>query len=211
MIVYAVFVITDDGRTILSEQFQSIEDVKDSILFGGVFTALQYVTAAMTNSDAEINSIEIEGLSYHTRSFGSIRIVIVTDEPDNPQEIIQTIGLRFIKKFGDILTQRDFNLNVFQPFKKEIHEIIQEETAIDESRSIRPTLKFRTAEIFSLPNHLQSTALALISIEKGTIRDIARESGEKIKEAKKNVKILQDMGFVGIKQINGKTTYFCSL
>ena len=128
MIIYAVFIITDDGRTILSEQFQSIEGVKDSILFGGVFTALQYMTAAMTNSDAEISSIEIEGLSYHTRSFGSIRIVIVTDVPDSPKEIIQTIGLRFIKQFGDVLTQRDFNLNIFKPFKKEIHEIIQKET-----------------------------------------------------------------------------------
>jgi hypothetical protein len=211
MIVYAIFVIMDDGRTILSEQFQSMESVKDSILFGGLFTALQYITGVMTNSDAEINSIEIEGLSYHTRSFGFIRIVIVTDVPDNPVDIIQTIGLRFIKEYGDILTQRDFNLNIFEPFKKEIHEIVQEETVIDESRSIKPTLKLRTAEIFGLPNHLQSTALALISLEKGTIRDIAQESGEKITKTKKNINTLQNMGFVGIIQTNGKTTYFCSL
>ncbi|MFX0124442.1 MAG: hypothetical protein ACFFAE_12440 [Candidatus Hodarchaeota archaeon] len=211
MIIYAVFVIMDDGRTILSEQFQSAEGVRDSILFGGVFTAVQYLTAAMTDSDAEISSIEIEGLSYHTRSFGSIRIVIVTDVPENPKEIIQTLGFRFIKEFGDVLLQRDFNLNIFKPFKKEIHEIVQEKTVIDESRSIKPTLKLRTAEIFSLPNRLQTTALALISLEKGTIRDIARESGEKITEVRKNIKTLQNMGFVGMRQIKGKITYFCSL
>ncbi|UCG01247.1 MAG: hypothetical protein JSW11_16725 [Candidatus Heimdallarchaeota archaeon] len=211
MIIYAIFVITDDGRTILTEQFQSVEGIKDSILFGGVFTAIQYMTAAMTDSDAEINSIEIEGLSYHTRSFGSIRIVIVTDVPDSPENIIQTIGLRFIKKFGDVLTQRDFNLNVFEPFKKEIHEIVQEETVIDESRLIKPALKLRTAEIFSLPTRLQSTALALISLEKGTLKEIAQESGQKITEAEKNISILQNMGFVGMKEISGETTYFCSL
>jgi hypothetical protein len=211
MIIYAVFVITDDGRTILSEQFQSIEDTKSDILFGGVFTAIQYMTAAMTDSDAEINSIEIEGLSYHTRSFGSFRIVVVTDVPDSPEEIVQTIGLRFINNFGDILTQRDFNLNLFKPFKKEIHEIISEETVIDESRSIKPTLKLRTAEIFSLPNHLQSTALALVSIEKGSIGDIVRESGEPLAKTEKDLITLQNMGFVGIKQINRETTYFCSL
>ncbi|MFX1506268.1 MAG: hypothetical protein ACFFDC_09140 [Promethearchaeota archaeon] len=211
MIIYAVFVITDDGRTILSEQFQSVEDTKNDILFGGVFTAIQYMTAAMTNSDAEINSIEIEGLSYHTRSFGSFRIVVVTDVHDNPEEIVQTIGLRFINKFSDILTQRDFNLNLFIPFKKEIYEIVSEKTVIDESRSIKPTLKLRTAEIFSLPNHLQSTAIALVSIEKGSIEDIARESGETITKTEKNLITLQNMGFVGIKHIDGKTTYFCSL
>lgn len=200
----------DDGRTILSEQFQSIEGVKDSILFGGLFTALQYITGVMTNSDDEIYSIEVEGLSYHTRSFGSIRIVIVNDVPDNPEDIIQTIGLRFIKEFGDVLIQRDFNLDIFKPFKKEIHEILREKTVIDESRSIKPALKLRTAEIFSLPNHLQSTALALISLEKGTIIAIAQESGEKITKTEKNIKILQNMGFVGMKQTNGKTTYFCS-
>ncbi len=210
MIIYAIFIIMDDGRTILSEQFQSIEGVKDSILFGGLFTALQYITGVMTNSDDEIYSIEVEGLSYHTRSFGSIRIVIVNDVPDNPEDIIQTIGLRFIKEFGDVLIQRDFNLDIFKPFKKEIHEILREKTVIDESRSIKPALKLRTAEIFSLPNHLQSTALALISLEKGTIIAIAQESGEKITKTEKNIKILQNMGFVGMKQTNGKTTYFCS-
>jgi hypothetical protein len=211
MIIYAVFIITDDGRTILSEQFQSIEGTKNDILFGGVFTAIQYMTAAMTDSDAENSSIEIEGLSYHTRSFGSFRIVIVTDVPDNPGEIVQTIGLRFINNFGDILTQRDFNLNLFKPFKKEIHEIISKETVIDESKSIKPALKLRTAEIFCLPNQLQSTALALVSIEKGTIEDIVRETGDHITKTEKDLEKLQHMGFVGVKQVNGETTYFCSL
>lgn len=70
MIVYAIFVSTNDGRTILSEQFQSIEGVAISVLFGGVFLSLQNMTGVMTNCNTEISSIEIEGLSYHIRSFG---------------------------------------------------------------------------------------------------------------------------------------------
>ena len=205
-------VITDDGRTILSEQFQSVEgDSKNDILFGGVFTAIQYMTGAMTKSDAEINSIEVEGLSYHTRSFGSFRIVIITDVPDKPEDIVQIIGLRFLNKFGEVLTQRDFDLNLFEPFKEEIHEIVHEGTVIDESRSIKPSSKLSTAEIFSLPNHLQSIALALVSLEKGTIDEIAQESGEDITKTEENLKSLQNMGFIGVKDVNGRITYFCSL
>ena len=211
MIIYAVLVITDDGRTILSKQFQSVRGMKDDILFGGVFTAIQYMTSAMTNSDAEINSIEVEGLTYHTRSFGSFRIVIITDVPDKPEEIVQTIGLRFLNKFGEVLTQRDFDLNLFEPFKEEIHEIVHEGTVIDESRSIKPSSKLSTAEIFSLPNHLQSIALALVSLEKGTIDEIAQESGEDITKTEENLKSLQNMGFIGVKDVNGRITYFCSL
>ncbi|MFX1516468.1 MAG: hypothetical protein ACFFC6_09165 [Promethearchaeota archaeon] len=213
MIIYAVLVITDDGRTILSEQFQSVEgdEYKNDILFGGVFTAIQYMTGAMTESDAEINSIEVEGLSYHTRSFGSFRIVIITDVPDKPEDIVQIIGLRFLNEFGEVITQKNFNLNILEPFKKEIHEIVQESTVSDESRSIKPLSKLSTAEIFTLPNHLQSTALALITIEIGTIDEIARESGEDITRTEENLISLQNMGYIGRKNINGRITYFCSL
>lgn len=72
------------------------------------------MTTVMPDSDAEINSIEIEDLSYRARSLGSFRIVIVTDVPDNPEEIIQAIGLKFINNFGEILTWHDFNLNLFK-------------------------------------------------------------------------------------------------
>lgn len=199
MIVYAIYyVITEDGRTILSQNFHSVEGISDGVLLGGVFTALQTVTKLMTGSDAEINSIEMEGLSYHIRSFGLIRIVLVTDIPKKPEEIIQILGFRFLNEYGDILMQTDFNLNIFDPFKDTIQEVIPQKAIIDESKLIKPSLKLGTGEIFNLPFHLQNTALALVSLGEGTMNDIAQESCEIFTDTKKHLLSLQKYGICGI-------------
>ena len=36
MILYAIYVLTEDGRTILSENLQPVEGVADDVLLGGV-------------------------------------------------------------------------------------------------------------------------------------------------------------------------------
>jgi hypothetical protein len=210
MIVYAVYIITEDGRTILSENFQSTKGLPDDVLFGGVLTALQAMTAEMTNHRSEMKSVEIEGLSYHIRSFGLIRVVLVTDAPKTPEDILQVLGLRFIKNYGEVLMQKDFDLNIFDPFRKIIEEIVQQ-LETDVSKSIQPAKKLTTGEVFSLPTELHSTALALISLESGTLNEIAMESGNTVKTTEKNLTALQDKGFIGTKKENGSVKYFCSI
>ncbi|MHA2247564.1 MAG: hypothetical protein ACXADY_21630 [Candidatus Hodarchaeales archaeon] len=209
MIVYAVYVTTEDGRTILSENFQSIEGISDNILLGGVSTAVQNVRSEI-KKDPEINSFEIEGLSYHVKSFGLIRIVLVTGIPKYPEEIAQMLGFRFINEFGDILMQTDYTLKIFSRFKDSIREIIPKVTIDDESTVRTPTVMLGTWDIFNLPIHIQKTTLALISLDKGTIEDIAQESGENIADIENSLTILLKMGFIGEKKINSKTTYFFS-
>ena len=211
MIVYAVYVITDDGRTILSEYFQSSDDIPNDVLLGGLLTALQHMTSEMTRSNSEMKSIKIEGLSYHIRSFGFVRIVLVTDVPKTPEDIMQTLGLRFINEYGDVLTQIDFNLNIFNPFKQTIHEVVKQLVGYDESKSIKPSKKLNTGEIFSLPHDLQATALALVSLEEGTAKAIAKESGEKVTVTRKNLKILKEKGYIGTKKKKRAIIYFCSI
>ena len=164
----------------------------------------------MTQTDSEMQSIEIEGLSYHIRSFGFFRVVLVTDVPKTPEDIIQMLGFRFINRYGETLMDWDSNISIFTPFKKTIHEIIQAETITDESKSIKPTKKLGTGEIFSLPSYLQKTALAMVSLEEGTVKEIAKESGEKVNLVKKNLTTLQEKGFIGTKKHEKrKTIYFC--
>ncbi|MFX1253582.1 MAG: hypothetical protein ACFFCZ_18370 [Promethearchaeota archaeon] len=207
MIVYAVYVVTEIGTTIVSETFQSKEGIPDGILLGGLITALQTVANEMHSS--EMKTIAIEGFSYHIRSFGLYRIVLVTDVPRTPEDILQTIGLRFMKEYGELLLDETHNLRVFAPFKKTITEIIRNLMVIDESRSINPTKRLSTGEIFSLPHELQSTALAMITLCEGTAQEIAQESKNAIDVTKKNLAVLNEMGFVGIKQKDAKKLYFC--
>lgn len=167
------------------------------------------MAAEMTKSRSEMKSIEIEGLSYHIRSFGLIRVVLVTNVPKSPEDIISMLGFRFINEYGEILMDWDSNLSIFTPFGDTIREIIIAETSTDESSSIKPTKKLNTGEIFSLPHRLHSTALAMVSLGEGTIKIIAKESGEKATIARKNLVSLQKMGFVGIKKNESVTKYFC--
>ncbi|MFX1514134.1 MAG: hypothetical protein ACFFCQ_16275 [Promethearchaeota archaeon] len=210
MIVYAVYVITQDGKTILSENFQSTKEVPDDMLLGGLITALQALATEVTETRSEMKSIEVEGLSYHIRSFGLYRIVLVTDVPKFPDDIIQTMGLRFMKEYGETLLDDLYSKKTFAPFKETIAEIIGAEMVTDDSKSIKPAKMLSTGEIFSLPHQLHPTALALVSLEEGTVEEIAQESDLSPEETRENLIVLKEMGFIGVKQKKDKTTYFCS-
>ncbi len=208
MIIYAVYIITNDERTLLSQNFQSVETISDEQLLRGLFTALQDVGNEVTERSTELKSIEIGGISYHVRSFGPVRIVLVTDVPKSPQDIIQMLGLRFIKEYGEVLSESHHNSNIFAPFKKIISEIITDETISDESKFLKPTKVLDTGAIFNLPHHLQSIALTMISLKEGTIEEIAQEKGEDIDNTLSNITALQEMGYIGTKQKKEKTIYF---
>jgi hypothetical protein len=210
-IIYAVYVLTDDGRTILSENFQATEGIPNEVILGGLVTALQQVTTEMIQQQSEMKSIEIEGLSYHIRSFGLIRVVLVTDVPKTPEEVIQMLGLRFINEYGDVLTREEFNSGIFNPFRETIQEIMKKVVGYDQSKSIKPSKRLNTGEIFNLPHHLQSTALAMVSLEEGSITDIALESGEKEYITRKNLAILKKSGFIGTKKNKREKIYFCTI
>ena len=208
MIVYAVYIITTDGRTIVAETFH--ENIPNDILLGGLLTALQNMATEITKSKSEMKTIEIEGLCYHIRSFGLIRIVLVTNLPRSPDDFLQTLGLRFMKQYGETLIDWDSNLDTFMPFKDTIKEIIEHGTTTDGSKSIIPSKKLSPSEIFSLPHHLQATALTIISLERGTIQEIADETDESVQSAESNLSSLLDLGFIGKTKTNEIEIYFCS-
>ncbi|MHA2075806.1 MAG: hypothetical protein ACW97X_14390, partial [Candidatus Hodarchaeales archaeon] len=152
-----------------------------------------------------------EGLCYHIRSFGLIRIVLVTNLSRTPEEVLQRLGLRFMKQYGETLIDWDSNLDVFLPFKETIKEIIEHGTTIDVSKSIIPSKKLSPSEIFSLPHYLQATALAIISLERGTIQEIADETDEEsLQTIQTNLSSLLELGFIGKSKTNEKDIYFCS-
>lgn len=205
--------MTSDGKTILSENFQSIEGVPDEQLLGGIISALQAVTAEMTKNRSEMKSIEIEGLSYHIRSFGLYRIVLITNVLKTPEDMIQKLGMRFMKEYGEILVDEILTvpLETFKPFRKTIQELITDETITDDLKSINPAKMLSTGEIFSLPHDFQSTALAMVALQEGTVEEIAAESGNDADKTAEFLDGLRGMGFIGVKMREGKTTYFCSI
>ena len=212
MIAYAVYVISIDGRTIVSKKFQSADSIPNELLLGALFTALDGVAKEMTKSDSELKHIEIDNLSYHIKSFGHYRIVFVTDLAQTPEDVIQKLGFSFMKDYGEQLLEGFSDIHPYRPFKDTISQIIDSEPTIssDQSNTIIPTMKFSSSVIFDLPEQVQSTALAMITLIEGTIEDISTESGNTTQDTSMHISSLQKMGLIGKKFINNHILYFCS-
>ncbi|MHA2224601.1 MAG: hypothetical protein ACXAC8_05325 [Candidatus Hodarchaeales archaeon] len=210
MIAFAVYVISMDGRPIVSEKFQSAGSIPNETLLAGLLTAIQGVASEMTQKKSEINSIQIDNLSYHFKSFGQYQIVLVTDLPKTPETVLQKLGLRFMKEHGEQLMEGFLDTTGFKPFITTINEIVRNELIIDDSKMINPTKKFSSGELYQLPEFLQPTALAMIALKEGGIDQIAAESGISKQDTEKYLQTLQEKGLIGKKVTNEHSVYFCS-
>ena len=212
MIVYALYIIDEGGRPLVSQYFHSSEDIPNEVLFGALFTAFKDLAADVTVQKSwEMKSIGIERLFYHTKSFGPFNVVIVTNTPQGPENLLQTIGLRFMREHKQELL-RDFlvDLQKFDPFKETIQEIMRDENIIDESGQLKPTKRFSVGGIFDLPSDLQAAALALIAIKEGTLEEITKESGENKMDTINSLNSLQKMGYIGRKVKDERQIFFYS-
>lgn len=207
MIIYAVYIIKNDGSPLLSEYFQSEENLPNSVLLGGLVTAIKGFTTEVLQDD--MRTIEVEGLAYHVRSFGFYNIVLVTDLSKEPGKIIQELGLRFMMMYGEEMLEKANRVDKFTPFKDTIKEIIGIQS-FDESGSIKPSKILNTKEIFDLNNDLQAVALAMISLGEGTISQIAEESEIGERDLEQKLDQLQKLGYLGKKTKNEMKVYFCT-
>jgi len=213
MIVYSVHFITEDGLTLLSEHFQAQNGLPDDVLFGGFLTAFQNFLVEMTKTNSKIKSIEIEGLFYHIRLFGGVRVVLVSNKSRSLviENLMEQLGYRFLKEYSEILMLNDQNVSLFTPFLEIIYEVL-DSSIIDTSKSIHPTKTLHTSEIFNFPNQVQQTALALLALDgTGTITEIINESGKSYKKVKSDLEYLQKKGYIGMKREKRSIIYFCSI
>jgi hypothetical protein len=206
MIVYAVYIIKKDGITLLSEHFQSEDELPNDLLLGGLLGAIQIFTKETLGE--EMKTIQVEGLAYHIRSFGFYTIALVTDLNKEPDSLIQELGLRFMGMYGEEMLDNSSRVDKFFPFKEIIKEIIGK--TFDEDGLIKPSKMLSTKEIFELPTELKPIAFAMITLGEGTISEIAQECNLELTEVKKSVTKLQNDGYLGKKKKDNQEVFFCS-
>ncbi len=206
MIIYAVYIIKKDGVTLLSEHFQSEEELPNNLLLGGLLGAIQ--TFSKETLGEEMKTIESEGLAYHIRSFGLYIIALITDLNKEPESLIQELGLRFMKMYGEEMLDNTSRIDKFYPFKNIIREILGK--SYDETSSLKPSKILNTKAIFELSGDLKPVALALISLGEATIDDIALESNLNEIETELRLLELQKEGYIGKKQLDDQIFYFCT-
>lgn len=204
MIIYAVYIVKKDGVTLLSEHFQSEEELPNNLLLGGLLGAIQ--TFSKETLGDEMKTIESEGLAYHIRSFGLYLIALITDLNKEPDNLIQELGLRFMRMYGEDVLENPSRIDKFYPFKTIIREILGK--SYDETNSLKPSKLLNTKEIFELSGDLKPVALAMLSLGEASIAEIAEESNLKEDETEARLMVLQKEGFVGKKERENKIFYF---
>ena len=212
MIIYAIYIIKNDGKPILCERFHSNYDMPNDMLLSGLFIALNGFSRDILNRD--INTIILEDLCYHIHSFAYCTIVLVTDlNCVKKNSLLEEVGYRFIKSYGEKILEKDFRTEKFIPFKKIINEIIKaEDLSFDESNSINPSKLLGTAEIFELPYDLKPVALAILALGEATLNQIADECdhNNNVLELEPKVAKLQKLGYIGSITKDRVQHFFCN-
>ena len=206
MIIYAVYIIKKDGVTILSEHFQSAEELPNQLLLGGLLGAIQ--SFSIETLGEEMKTIESEGLAYHIRSFGLYLIALITDLNKEPDNLIQELGLRFMRMYGEQILENEARIDKFYPFKNIIREVLGQ--TYDETASIKPSKILNTKEVFELPSELKPVALAVLTLGEATLEDISKEAELSLTDTEALVLQLQHKGYLGKKEQKDKVLYFSS-
>ena len=115
MLIYAIYIVAFNGELLLAEDFHSKDVKQNKSLLGMIFTVLQGIPVQLTNANLQVMSIETNNFIYHTRSFGYYYIVVVTDICNTiPENILQKVGIYFMKEYGETLATYIYDKNSFK-------------------------------------------------------------------------------------------------
>ncbi len=207
--VYAVYIITTDGRPMLSQIFQSPADIPENTLLAALLTSLQIVTKDLMKEENTAEKFTMKGNTYHFKSFGKFFVVLVTDEETTPHMIINRIGWQFLKEFDNQINNWMGKQDDFSDFKPRLCTIISKVARIDESRSLKPAKILDPIQLYKLEKELKNTAKSLLFFKEATIHEICENIGEDELLVKENIDKLVKLGFIGYYKKNKVKYYFC--
>ncbi len=124
----------------------------------------------------------------------------------------QPLGIHFMKEYVEGLVDDALNvvLDSFSSSPKTRQDGLSPERLSEEVLSLKPTKILSPKEILYLPHQFKATALAVVTLQEGTLEEIAAESGIDQDRTQKHLARLREMGYVGVKMSAGKPTYYCS-
>lgn len=208
MIIYAVYILKNNGTVLVSEYYQSESNLPELSLMGSLITSLKGFTSKALQND--MKTIESQGLVFHVRSFGSFSVIVVTNLSKAPTDVIQEIGLSFLKDYGEDLLETETGSKTYDSFQKTLKNIIAFYT-FDETNSLMPFRSLSPQEIFDLPAELQQVALTVLSMGEGTIEQIKEEIKVNISNLAERLEKLQKLGYLGKKVTVTNTIFFCAI
>ncbi len=209
MKVYAVYIITNDGRPMISKIYQSPDGIPDDTLLSGLLTSIQMVSSELSNQTHAAEKFKMKGVTYHMKNFGLFHIALVTADEDVPGRIMNKIGWQFIQEFGENIPEWDGRMNDFMGFSDNLDGIISTSSIIDISGSIEPSKKLDPVNLLKLAKELKGTAKSLLFLQRAPVIEIANhsETGEKLTQD--NLNAMMKMGYIGYFTEGDVKIYFC--
>ncbi|MFX1532724.1 MAG: hypothetical protein ACFFDI_00670 [Promethearchaeota archaeon] len=155
--------------------------------------------------------IEMDDLRVFTVDFEDFN-VLVTVEPIGSlkeaeiEDILETIGIKFLERHYRDLQDWDGDLNCFLGFDKYCERVINTRQGTDE---VQPTKVADAIALIELDSSLKETLQVLIEIQEGTVQEIMEKS--KITSQEKQTKILVELvkkGYVGRRKDRKRILYY---
>jgi len=205
--IQAIYIlVADSGLCVLDRKYGEAE--MDPNLISGFLTAL-------ISFGQELSS----GNRVHVIDFGAFDIclslqsnIIVaatvdkTDDGNAAMAVLSEVNTEFVKKYSDILSAWDGNLEPFEVFEATIDQITKNRKA-SEMRIIVPLLKGKVSPMLVRLGQITQGMFDVAKKCEGklTSRDIADQLGMPIKEVQKALNALEDMKMLEWKEIGDFT------
>ena len=124
-VIQYINILTRDGKSLLFRNYGSSDVDRD--LLAGFLSAFTGFMKEISQSD--IKSTATDEFKYYYTIIEAIIIVVCTDLEDEDETVnskITTIRVKFIEKFGELLSSGRWtgNRTIFRSFEKEIDDII---------------------------------------------------------------------------------------
>ncbi|MHA2363168.1 MAG: hypothetical protein ACXAC7_04370 [Candidatus Hodarchaeales archaeon] len=213
MEIDCVYILLPDGRCIFSKSYKS--SVADPQLLGGLLSAFN-IASRQWLKDPVRRFVSEGDREFVIKDFESFLIVLSGIIDTEAEAKMDTISMRFLSKYGGSIHQwSKGKISMFRDFEKDLDSILGQSTYDQSEQTSSIVDPFNTGEkvldsitIINFPPDFQKTALALLTVKKGTIETIMKETG-RLREIEEP--ILEDLvqqGYIYRRTVGSDKIYY---
>ncbi|MFX0062244.1 MAG: hypothetical protein ACFFC7_08645 [Candidatus Hermodarchaeota archaeon] len=210
MRIKTIYIFLKDGRCVVSKSFDGdSETTQDPDYFCPLFAAIDSFAQVMTQK--KMKRAELGDLRVFTVDFEDFNVLVTVETMGSLKEaeiedILETIGIKFLERHYRDLHDWDGDLNRFLGFDKFCERVINTRQGMDE---VQPTKIADAITLLELDSSLKKTLQTLIEIREGTVQEIMEKS--KIASQEEQTKILLELvkkGYVGKRKERKRVLYY---
>lgn len=210
MRIKTIYIFLKDGRCVVSKSFDGdSETSQDPDYFCPLFAAIDSFAQVMTQK--KMKRVEFGDLQVFTVDFEDFNVLVTAETVGSLKEaeiedILETIGIKFLERHYRDLHDWDGDLNCFLGFDNFCERVINARQGTEE---VQPTKIADAITLIELDSSLKKTLQALIEIQEGTIQEIMEKSEIVSQEAQAKILVeLVKKGYVGRKREGKKVLYY---